>query len=130
MIVCSEQYAKRMNIHSMARIVAGTVTGVHPKMMGIGPISAGRKLSDRTGGNSRMSTYSKSTRRSSQSIATISELGLDYDRNIHGGSIAIKHPLGASGAGSWGKLRPCSNQPMDPGPWPSCALVEAWDRIV
>lgn len=100
MIVCSEQYAERMNIHSMARIVAGTVTGVHPKMMGIGPISAGRKLSDRTGWKlSDVDLFEINEAFSSQSIATISELGLDYDSvNIHGGSIAIGHPLGASGA--------------------------------
>ena len=100
MIVCSEQYAERMNIHSMARIVAGTVTGVHPKMMGIGPISAGRKLSHRTGWKlSDVDLFEINEAFSSQSIATISELGLDYDIvNIHGGSIAIGHPLGASGA--------------------------------
>ena len=100
MIVCSEEYADRMNIPSMAKIVAGAVTGVHPNMMGIGPISAGRKLSDRTGWKlSDVDIFEVNEAFSSQSIATISELGLDSERvNIHGGAIAIGHPLGASGA--------------------------------
>ena len=85
---------------SMAKIVAGVVTGVHPNMMGIGPISAGRKLSDRTGWKlSDVDLFEVNEAFSSQSIATISELGLDAERvNIHGGAIARGHPLGASGA--------------------------------
>lgn len=100
MIVCSEEYAQRRNMPSMAKIVAGVVTGVHPNMMGIGPISAGRKLSDRTGWKlSDVDLFEVNEAFSSQSIATISELGLDTERvNIHGGAIAIGHPLGASGA--------------------------------
>lgn len=100
MIVCSEEYAHRMNMPSMAKIVAGAVTGVHPNMMGIGPISAGRKLSDRTGWKlSDVDIFEVNEAFSSQSIATISELGLDAGRvNIHGGALAIGHPLGASGA--------------------------------
>ncbi|MBE39681.1 MAG: acetyl-CoA C-acyltransferase [Euryarchaeota archaeon] len=100
MIVCSEEYAQRRNMPSMAKIVAGVVTGVHPNMMGIGPISAGRKLSDRTGWKlSDVDLFEVNEAFSSQSIATISELGLDAERvNIHGGAIAIGHPLGASGA--------------------------------
>ena len=100
MIVCSEEYAQRMNMPSMAKIVAGAVTGVHPSMMGIGPISAGRKLSDRIGWKlSDVDLFEVNEAFSSQSIATISELGLDSERvNIHGGAIAIGHPLGASGA--------------------------------
>ena len=100
MIICSEEYAQRSNIPSMAKIVAGAVTGVHPNMMGIGPISAGRRLSGRTGWKlSDVDLFEINEAFSSQSIATISELGLDDGRvNIHGGAIAIGHPLGASGA--------------------------------
>jgi acetyl-CoA acyltransferase len=100
MIICSEEYAQRSNIPSMAKIVAGAVTGVQPNMMGIGPISAGRRLSGRTGWKlSDVDLFEINEAFSSQSIATISELGLDGGRvNIHGGAIAIGHPLGASGA--------------------------------
>ena len=100
MIICSEEYAQRTNMPSVARIVAGTVTGVHPSMMGIGPISAGRELSDRTGWKlNDVDLFEVNEAFSSQCIATISELGLHDERvNINGGAIAIGHPLGASGA--------------------------------
>ena len=81
-------------------ILGGCVVGVHPNVMGLGPISAGRKLSELTGIEiNDVDVFEVNEAFASQSIATIRDLELDPDRvNIHGGAISIGHPLGASGA--------------------------------
>ena len=68
--------------------------------MGLGPINAGRKLSELTGIDiNDVDVFEVNEAFASQSIATIRDLELDPDRvNIHGGAISIGHPLGASGA--------------------------------
>ena len=73
--------------------------------MGIGPVEATRKVLDRVGWElDSVDLFELNEAFSSQSLAVISELGLDSDKvNIDGGAIAIGHPLGASGARITGK---------------------------
>ncbi len=105
MIVCSEEFASQRGLKPMARIVSGAVSGCPPGIMGIGPVEATRKVLERTGW--RMETvelFELNEAFSSQSMAVISELGIDRTKiNIDGGAIAIGHPLGASGARIVGK---------------------------
>ena len=105
MIVCSEGFASQRGLKPMARIVSGAVSGCPPGIMGIGPVEATRKALERAGW--RMDTvelFELNEAFSSQSMAVISELGIDRTKiNIDGGAIAIGHPLGASGARIVGK---------------------------
>jgi len=105
LIVCSEEYASINGLNPLARIVSGTVSGCKPELMGIGPVSATRKLLDITGWDlDSIDVIELNEAFSSQSLAVISELGIDQSRtNIDGGAISIGHPLGASGARITGK---------------------------
>ncbi|MEC9001110.1 MAG: thiolase family protein [Candidatus Thermoplasmatota archaeon] len=105
LIVCSEEYASINGLNPLARIVSGTVSGCKPELMGIGPVSATRKLLDNTGWDlDSIDVIELNEAFSSQSLAVISELGIDQSRtNIDGGAISIGHPLGASGARITGK---------------------------
>ncbi len=105
MIVCSEEFASQRGLKVMARIVSGAVSGCPPGIMGIGPVEATRKVLERTGWEIEMvDLFELNEAFSSQSMAVISELGLDRTKiNIDGGALAIGHPLGASGARIVGK---------------------------
>ena len=105
MIVCSEEFASQRGLKPMARIVSGAVSGCPPGIMGIGPVEATRKVLERAGwGMETVDLFELNEAFSSQSMAVISELGLDQTKiNIDGGAIAIGHPLGASGARIVGK---------------------------
>ena len=105
MIVCSEEFASQRSLKVMARIVSGAVSGCPPGIMGIGPVEATRKVLERTGwGVETVELFELNEAFSSQSMAVISELGLDRTKiNIDGGALAIGHPLGASGARIVGK---------------------------
>jgi len=105
MIVCSEQFAADRGLDAMATICGGAVSGCSPEVMGIGPVEATRKVLDRVGWElDSVDLFELNEAFSSQSLAVISELGLDSDKvNIDGGAIAIGHPLGASGARTTGK---------------------------
>jgi len=105
LIVCSEEYASINGLNPLARIVSGSVSGCKPELMGIGPVSATRKLLDNTGWDlDSVDVIELNEAFSSQSLAVISELGIDQSRtNIDGGAISIGHPLGASGARITGK---------------------------
>ena len=100
MVVCSREFAPRLATESTTVILGGCVVGVHPNVMGLGPINAGRRLSELTGMEiDDVDVFEVNEAFASQSIATIRDLELDADRvNIHGGAISIGHPLGASGA--------------------------------
>jgi acetyl-CoA C-acetyltransferase len=80
--------------------VGGAVAGVDPRVMGIGPVPAGRKLLARAGVDvSELDLLELNEAFASQSLAVIRELGLDPARvNVNGGAIALGHPLGMSGA--------------------------------
>src|SRR5207248_3315865 len=80
--------------------VASAVAGVDPRVMGIGPVPAVRKLLERTGvGVEELDLIELNEAFASQSLAVIRDLGLDEEKvNVNGGAIAIGHPLGMSGA--------------------------------
>ncbi len=99
-IICSESLAKSLHLSPMAAIVSGATTGCPPELMGLGPISAVTKVLDMTGWKiDEVDIFEINEAFASQSIACITELGIDINRvNIDGGALAIGHPLGASGA--------------------------------
>lgn len=84
----------------LARIVATAVAGVEPRVMGIGPVFATRKVLDRAGLSiDDIDLVELNEAFAAQSIACVRELGLDMERvNVNGGAIALGHPLGCSGA--------------------------------
>jgi 3-oxoadipyl-CoA thiolase len=92
--------ARALGLKPLARIVATSVAGVDPSVMGIGPIPAITKLLTRTGLSAKqIDRVELNEAFASQAIACIRELGLNpATTNIHGGAIALGHPLGASGA--------------------------------
>ena len=92
--------ARALGLRPMARVVATAVAGVHPDVMGIGPVPAVRKALARAGiGVADLDVIEINEAFASQSVACMDELGLDPARvNPNGGAIALGHPLGASGA--------------------------------
>jgi acetyl-CoA acetyltransferase family protein len=84
----------------LARIVASAVAGVEPRVMGLGPIFATRKVLARAGVSLEdIDLVELNEAFAAQSLACIDELGLDPGRvNVNGGAIALGHPLGCSGA--------------------------------
>ncbi|GJI93952.1 acetyl-CoA acetyltransferase [Duganella caerulea] len=98
-IVSSGAYAMAGGHRPQARIVAAAVVGVPPEVMGIGPVPAIRLLLDRCGlGVPQIGLFEINEAQSAQIIAVERELKLDRDRlNVHGGAIALGHPLAATG---------------------------------
>ena len=100
LVIASEERAAALGIEPLGRFVGSAVAGVDPRVMGIGPVPAVRKLLERTGlavGDLDLVELNEAF--ASQSLAVIRELGLDDERvNVNGGAIAIGHPLGMSGA--------------------------------
>ncbi len=92
--------ARALGLRPMARIVATAVAGVHPDIMGIGPVPAVRKALARAAVDAGdLDVIEINEAFASQSVACMDELGLDPARvNPNGGAIALGHPLGASGA--------------------------------
>ena len=99
-IVMSLAEARRQRLEPLARVVGTAVVGVPPAMMGTGPVAATRKLLDRTGVSlADIDLIELNEAFAAQAIHCIDALGLDNSRvNVRGGSLAIGHPLGASGA--------------------------------
>ena len=100
LLMASEKAVKDMNLKPIARVVSSAASGVHPDIMGIGPVSATNKALERAGLTiDQIDLIELNEAFASQSIACIRELDLDPAKvNVNGGSIAIGHPLGASGA--------------------------------
>jgi 3-oxoadipyl-CoA thiolase len=102
LIVASEEGARRHGLTPRARIVAMATAGVPPRIMGIGPVPATRKLMERTGRTlSAIDVVELNEAFASQALAVLRRLGLSDDGehvNPHGGAIALGHPLGMSGA--------------------------------
>jgi len=92
--------AAELGLRPLARVVSTAVAGVHPDVMGIGPVPAVRKALDRAGISAgELDVVEINEAFASQSVACMDELGLDPARvNPNGGAIALGHPLGASGA--------------------------------
>jgi acetyl-CoA C-acetyltransferase len=100
LVIASEEKAQALGVEPLGVFVGSAVAGVDPRVMGIGPIPAVRKLLERTGvGVSQLDLVELNEAFASQSLVVIRELGLDEDRvNVNGGAIALGHPLGMSGA--------------------------------
>ncbi len=102
MIIASEASAEANGLKPLARILAMSSAGVEPRVMGIGPVAATRKLLARTGlAIGQMDVIELNEAFASQALATLRELGVADDAehvNPNGGAIAIGHPLGMSGA--------------------------------
>ena len=100
LLLADEETVKKHSLNPFAIVRSIAVTGVDPSIMGIGPIPAVRKALKRANLSIEdIGLVELNEAFASQSIACIRELGLNPDRvNVNGGSIAIGHPLGASGA--------------------------------
>ena len=102
LIVGSESAAKKNHFTPMARIVGAAVAGVEPKIMGIGPVEASKKVLKRTGLSlDQMDIIEINEAFSAQSLACTRAMNLEDDDpriNPNGGAIAIGHPLGMTGA--------------------------------
>jgi 3-oxoadipyl-CoA thiolase len=100
LVIASEDRARELGVEPLGRFVASAVAGVDPRVMGIGPVPAVKKLLGRVGVDAAVIDLVELNEAfASQSLAVIRELGLDPERvNVNGGAIAIGHPLGMSGA--------------------------------
>jgi acetyl-CoA C-acetyltransferase len=98
-LVASSEYMKQHKKEPLARVVAGTVVGVPPEIMGIGPVTAIQTLLDSAGLTLlQIDRFEINEAFGAQVLACQRELGLDLDKlNVNGGAIAIGHPLGATG---------------------------------
>jgi acetyl-CoA acetyltransferase family protein len=102
LIIASEEAARRHGLTPRARLVSAAVAGVAPRVMGIGPLPASRRALDRAGLEiGAMNVIELNEAFAAQVLAVLAGLGLPADApqvNPNGGSIALGHPLGASGA--------------------------------
>ena len=102
LLLASEDAAARHGLTPRARVVAMATAGVEPRIMGIGPAPAVQKLLARTGMSlGEIDVIELNEAFASQGLAVLRQLGLADDDarvNMHGGAIALGHPLGASGA--------------------------------
>jgi len=100
LVIASEERARELGTEPLAAFVGSAVAGVDPRVMGIGPVPAVRKLLERSGvGVEELDLVELNEAFASQSLVVIRELGLDPQRvNVSGGAIALGHPLGMSGA--------------------------------
>jgi len=98
-VITSDEYAKAHGLKPLGRLVAWAVAGVEPKYMGIGPAPAARKALAKAGMKlDQMDLVEVNEAFAPQYLAVERELGLDRAKtNVHGGAIAIGHPLAASG---------------------------------
>ncbi|WP_170339749.1 3-oxoadipyl-CoA thiolase [Ruegeria arenilitoris] len=101
-LLANEAAAQKNGLTPMARVVGMAVAGVEPRVMGIGPVPATRKVLARTGLSiEQMDVIELNEAFAAQGLATLRELGVADDAphvNPNGGAIAIGHPLGMSGA--------------------------------
>lgn len=102
LLIASEKAAARHGLTPRARVIASAVAGVAPRIMGMGPAPATRKVLARAGLTlSQMDVIELNEAFAAQALAVMHDLGLPGDAehvNPNGGAIAIGHPLGASGA--------------------------------
>ncbi len=102
LIIASEAAAKKYGLRPIARILGGAAAGVPPRVMGIGPVPASRRLMERLGMKQKQfDVIELNEAFASQGLAVLRELGIADDDgrvNRNGGAIALGHPLGMSGA--------------------------------
>jgi len=99
-VIASEERARALGVEPLGAFVGSAVAGVDPRIMGIGPVPAVRRLLERTAIDiDDVDLVELNEAFASQSLVVIRELGLDPDKvNVNGGAIALGHPLGMSGA--------------------------------
>jgi acetyl-CoA acyltransferase len=99
-LVMSERLVKELGVQPIGRLVACASAGVHPRIMGIGPVAAIPKVLQQVGMNlGQIDLVELNEAFASQAIAVIREAGLNPETvNINGGAIALGHPLGCTGA--------------------------------
>jgi len=102
LLLTSESAAKRHGLTPKARIIAAAAAGVAPRIMGMGPVPATRKVMTKSGLTiAKMDVIELNEAFASQALAVLRELAIPADAahvNPNGGAIALGHPLGASGA--------------------------------
>jgi acetyl-CoA acyltransferase len=102
LLLASEAAARRMNLTPRARVVAAATAGVEPRIMGMGPVPATRKVLSLAGMTlAQLDVIELNEAFASQALAVLRELGLPDDAahvNPNGGAIALGHPLGCTGA--------------------------------
>ena len=100
LVIASEERARELGVEPLGAFAGSAVAGVDPRVMGIGPVPAVRKLLARAAiGIDALDLVELNEAFASQSLVVIRELGLDPERvNVNGGAIALGHPLGMSGA--------------------------------
>ena len=100
LVVTSASKAKELGARPMVRIVAQATSGIEPKWVMMAPVSAVRKIWQKTGWkNEDVDLYELNEAFSVQALGVMRELGLDPNKtNVNGGAVAIGHPIGASGA--------------------------------
>ncbi|MCR5715360.1 MAG: acetyl-CoA C-acetyltransferase, partial [Lachnospiraceae bacterium] len=99
-IVMSEEKAKELGVTPMATWIGGELAGVEPRIMGIGPVAATRKVMAKTGYTvDDFDLIEANEAFAAQSVAVGHDLGFNLDKlNVNGGAIALGHPVGCSGA--------------------------------
>ena len=99
-MVVSERMLKELGVEPIARLKSYHVSGLEPRIMGVGPIYAVPEALKRAGlSKSDIALYELNEAFASQSVAVLRELDLDPATvNVHGGAIALGHPLGCTGA--------------------------------
>jgi acetyl-CoA C-acetyltransferase len=100
LVIASEAKAAELGAEPLGAFVGSAAVGVDPRVMGIGPVPAVRRLLERTGVSvGEVDLVELNEAFASQSLAVVRELGLDEEKvNVNGGAIALGHPLGMSGA--------------------------------
>ena len=98
-IVMSEEKAKELGITPMATWIGGELAGVEPRIMGIGPVAATRKVMKKTGWSvDDLDLIEANEAFAAQSVAVAHDLGFNKEiLNVNGGAIALGHPVGCSG---------------------------------
>jgi 3-oxoadipyl-CoA thiolase len=99
-VIASDEKARQLGVEPLGHFVGSAVAGIDPRLMGIGPVPAVRKLLARTGVDLKeVDLVELNEAFASQSLAVLRELGIEDEKvNVNGGAIAIGHPLGMSGA--------------------------------
>ena len=102
LLIASDAAARRHGLEPIARVVAWAAAGVEPRIMGVGPVPASRKVLSLAGLDiGRMDVIELNEAFAAQGLASLRQLGVDDDAehvNPNGGAIALGHPLGMSGA--------------------------------
>jgi acetyl-CoA C-acetyltransferase len=100
LILTSAKTARGLGAQPMVRIIAQATSGIDPKWVMMAPVSAVRKIWEKTGWKKdEVDLYELNEAFSVQALGVIRELGLDINKvNVNGGAVALGHPIGASGA--------------------------------